>query len=64
MTSTICCHIQKKWNVIVIDEQMAQLDNAIEFLWAADKSQLTKKQIRAWKEKNETKLTNLLDRER
>ena len=50
----------------VIDEQMAQLDNAIEFLYGqADKSQLTKKQIKGLeKRKNnlETKLTNLLDR--
>jgi len=50
----------------VIDEQMAQLDNAIEFLYGQDdKSQLTKKQIKGLeKRKNnlETKLTNLLDR--
>ena len=49
----------------VIDEQMAQLDNAIEFLYGQDdKSQLTKKQIKGLeKRKNnlETKLTNLLD---
>ena len=50
----------------VIDEQMSQLDNAIEFLYGQDdKSQLTKKQIKGLeKRKNnlETKLTNLLDR--
>ena len=50
----------------VIDEQVAQLDNAIEFLYGQDdKSQLTKKQIKGLeKRKNnlETKLTNLLDR--
>ena len=50
----------------VIDEQMAQLDNAIEFLYGQDdKSQLTKKQIKGLeKRKNnlETNLTNLLDR--
>lgn len=50
----------------VIDEQKAQLDNAIEFLYGQDdKSQLTKKQIKGLeKRKNnlETKLTNLLDR--
>lgn len=50
----------------VIDEQKAQLDNAIEFLYGqADKSQLTKKQIKGLeKRKNnlESKLEKLLDR--
>lgn len=50
----------------VIDEQMAQLDAAIEFLYGqSDKSQLTKKQIKGLEKRKanlEAKLASLLDR--
>ncbi len=43
----------------VIDEQMAQLDNAIEFLYGqADKSQLTKKQIKGLRRERTPKPTH------
>lgn len=51
---------------MVIDEQMAQLDAAIEFLYGQnDKSQLTKKQIKGLEKRKanlEAKLAALLDR--
>ncbi len=51
---------------MVIDEQMAQLDAAIEFLYGqSDKSQLTKKQIKGLEKRKanlEAKLASLLDR--
>lgn len=50
----------------VIDEQMAQLDAAIEFLYGqSDKNQLTKKQIKGLEKRKanlEAKLASLLDR--
>lgn len=50
----------------VIDEQMMQLDAAIEYLYGqSDKSQLTKKQIKGLEKRKanlEAKLTKLLDR--